>query len=124
MNKKNPDWYQKTIARLSCYPMLYTRAAILRLRLDPDYHWGADVPGTAQEAEKELLELTYSLNEVDYVVGQLAKDKQELIKLRYFQRGAKDVEVMKQLALSQSSYYRLRNRTILNVANLFNLYLE
>lgn len=100
--------------------MLSVGSEILKIRFDPSFRWGSDdVPETAQEAKEEARELTINNNEVDNIVGQLAEDEQELVKLRYFQRGSKDVDIMKQLSLSQSSYYRLRNQIILSAAKMF-----
>ena len=108
--------------RLSLYFMLSVRAEILKIQLDSNLPWGIDLLGTVQEAEAEARELGKSNNEVDYVIDQLTADEQVLIKLKYFQRRSKEVEVMKQLSLSQSSYYRLRNRAILSSAKAFGYY--
>ncbi|WP_277669109.1 hypothetical protein, partial [Caproiciproducens galactitolivorans] len=140
------SWFSKTEGRLYAYPALMARHRDLAAELREAYPLGAQTVGDGtgiravgthsdgaakwairfegmeKACDDSLLKVLKEFELVNGFLELCSEDEQEFVKLKYFKNLARST-VIRELAISLTTYYRLRDITVTRAAAIFG-YLE
>lgn len=137
-NRKKPDWYLKTVRRFSSYNQDLVRlenleeeykvlfpsqtSVITAVPGCPSGFTGdqtGSLVGVRCEMERNISLLHIRIKQVERVLEAICKMGRGLIRLKYIEGYMKDWEICGQLNMSERSYYRFKDKLVIEAAKMF-----